>query len=184
MCPGVSFLFKKFYLRSPSLFLINNTCVSHLSAFHLGTPPWGAVITSVDFFRAQMTVSPARPCTHLRKAWYLLISVLSLIWHHLIEDLASGGLTRMNEQGWLMRLQGDISPEHPAIVITHCVGGWVPGTVLNTLCALTASPSRHRLGNGLWEESDYPQPNRQYAMGLGSEPRCVRWEPHHLNQCH
>lgn len=33
-----------------------------------------------------------------------------------------------------------------------------------------------------FEESDYPQPNRQYVMGLRSETRYVQWEAHDLEQ--
>lgn len=50
--------FKKSYLKFSSLFLINNTRVSHLSAFHFSTLPWVAVRTSVEFFSAHVTILP------------------------------------------------------------------------------------------------------------------------------
>lgn len=58
--PSLSpFLFlKTSYLKFSSLFLINNTRVPHLSAFHLGSLPWVAARTSVDFFRAHGTLFP------------------------------------------------------------------------------------------------------------------------------
>lgn len=52
------FVFKKILFKFSPLFLINNTRVPHLSAFHLGSLPWVAARTSVDFFRAHGTLFP------------------------------------------------------------------------------------------------------------------------------
>lgn len=110
---------------------------------------------------------------------YLWIFALSLSWHNnLIEDLASGGLARMNEQGWLVRLSGGcllripLHRDH-----SHCGDGWGPGTVLNTIWADTWT-------NGLRKESGYPhnQIVQSGGLGLGFETRCVWWEAHNLNQ--
>lgn len=127
------------YLKSSSLFLINNTHVSHLSVFHLGTLPWVAVITSVGFFCARATISSVRPRILLRKAWYLLIFVLSLTRHRLIEDLAKGALRGITVGMVNDTTRGSLPRITPHCDHSHCADGWVPGTVLNTIRALAAS---------------------------------------------